>query len=125
MHALALVLLLSGPIPAAAGPPPATSALVGAWHVTHNEQGGQKDPMPPGMTLVLWFEATGAVHQIVLRGTAKKKTSGTYAVKGAEVHITLDGQLDRLRWVIAGDRLTLSKIGTSEVVYLVRGPVPR
>lgn len=125
MHALATVLLIAGLLPAAEPARGSGKTLVGAWHVTHLEQGGKKEPIGSGLAIVLVFGPTGAVHQTSILGTRRRTVPGTYVVKGAEVHVTMDGKVDRLRWIIAGDRLTLAKLGTSEVVYLVRGPVPR
>jgi hypothetical protein len=117
--AVLLVTLVLGADPAQADP-----RLVGSWHVTHLEQGGKKDPVPSGMSIVLHLGRTGACHQTSRIGGREKTVPGTYVVKGTELHVTMDGKTDRLRWVLSGDRLTLSKIGTSEVVYLVRSPVP-
>lgn len=96
------------------------SALVGTWNVTAMEIEGKKRPMPAGMSMTVAFTATGTVT-LTMRAQGKDSVQpATYVVKGAEVHITMDGKTDRLRYGLGGSTLTLSKIGTTEVLHLVR-----
>jgi uncharacterized protein (TIGR03066 family) len=96
------------------------SALVGAWDVTAMEIEGKKRPMPAGMSMTVAFTATGTVT-LTMRSNGKDSVQpATYVVKGDEVHITMDGKTDRLKYGLGGSTLTLSKVGTTEVLHLIR-----
>lgn len=97
-------------------------ALVGAWDATAMEIGGKKKPVPPSMSMTVAFDAANTMTLTMRSSGRETRTAGTYVVQGATIHVTMDGKTDRLRYEIAGNALTLSKIGTTEVLYLVRAP---
>ena len=122
MKAIATAVLLVGLVLGLADARASATALLGDWNVTAMEVSGKKNPMPAGLAMVVGYAPGGAFKLTTRMGTKETVQQGTYVVKGDELHMSMDGKTDRLRFALTGNQLTLTKIGVAEILYLVRAP---
>jgi uncharacterized protein (TIGR03066 family) len=120
MKAITCVLFLLGLLVAASEARADAKDLQYKWKAVAAEINGQRQPMPPGLSVEMDYQPGGKFVGTITANGKPVVQQGTWKATGDQVAITVSGSTDTLTWKASGKALTLVKNGRNETIHLER-----